>query len=54
MKKLTIALAILFGNIFLFSCTHDEMAEDEYQYDIQATEGEDGETNEDPDDPDAP
>ena len=52
MKKLTIALAILFGNICLFSCSNDEVAENEYQYDTLATEGEDGEVDEDPDNPD--
>lgn len=54
MKKLFLILLTGFLNIALFSCTNDEVAENEYLYDTLATEGEDGEVDEDPDNPDGP
>ncbi len=43
MKKFSLIILTVFLNLALFSCTPNSIAEDEIQYEQQATEGDDGE-----------
>ena len=46
MKKFSLIILTVFLNGAIFSCTPNSIAEDEIQYEQQATEGEDGEVSE--------
>lgn len=52
MKKFSLIILTVFLNGAIFSCTPNSIAEDEIQYEQQATEGEDGEIVPDEDDDD--
>ena len=43
MKKFSLIILTVFLNCALFSCTPNSIAEDDVQYEQQATEGDDGE-----------
>jgi hypothetical protein len=45
MKKFSLIILTVFLNGAIFSCTPNSLAEDEIQYEQQATEGEDGEVS---------
>ncbi|MFK7749257.1 MAG: hypothetical protein AB8B65_12750 [Kordia sp.] len=46
MKKFSLIILTVFLNCALFSCTPTSIAEEEVQFEQQATEGEDGEVSE--------
>jgi hypothetical protein len=46
MKKFSLIILTVFLNGAIFSCTPNSIAEDEIQFEQQATEGEDGEVTE--------
>jgi len=46
MKKFSLIILTVFLNAAIFSCTPNSLAEDEIQYEQQATEGDDGEVSE--------
>ncbi|AXG68369.1 hypothetical protein KORDIASMS9_00584 [Kordia sp. SMS9] len=55
MKKFSLIILTVFLNCAIFSCTPNSIAEEEVQFEQQATEGEDPEmpTNDDDDDDDS-
>jgi hypothetical protein len=50
MKKFSLIILTVFLIGAIFSCTPNSLAEDEIQYEQQATEGDDGEVVDDDDD----
>jgi len=50
MKKFSLIILTVFLNCALFSCTPNSIAEDDIQYEQQATEGDDDEMTEGDDD----
>ena len=46
MKKFSLIILTVFLNGAIFSCTPNSIAEDEIQYEQEATEGDDGEMSE--------
>jgi hypothetical protein len=49
MKKFSLIILTVFLNCAIFSCTPNSIAEDEVQFEQQATEGEEGEVTPDED-----
>ena len=47
MKKFSLIILTVFLNCALFSCTPNSIAEDEIQFEQEATEGDDGEVSTD-------
>ncbi|WP_156168942.1 hypothetical protein [Kordia jejudonensis] len=51
MKKFSLIILTVFLNAAIFSCTPTSIAEDEIQFEQQATEGDDGEVSDGGDPP---